>query len=609
MMQVVERLLREGTRRTESRLRRSNEMFDVLFKSWPRTRGVEVSLDAMADYSGVVVVIDKDGVAAVVGGTDPSIVEHLGTTGDWPDIIDAAARARRTAKATVILFGLGDPSGGIEATLLPSSDSSILALLRPLDFETSLRRSLIESRQRYKDLTELASDFIWETDRFGRFSFISPQLALGWPAHTLVGRPVVEFLADFAVGEDLPPVFRARERTSDEIALRRPDGVREWLSVSAVPLVDSAGEWCGARGFCRKVTEQRSRERAAARASVHTRLVTHLIRTLGETVDPEAALSAAAASIGLAVAASGVAILRLDAGGALERVAEWGEPSNRQGCDALAAFSPDGTIERDDDLGILLGRTVRAQGEANGAVILWRDRTLGAVAADERALLAAIADPLGGTIAKLDERARTLALSRTDPLTGELNRRGFFDEASRRHARLLRTPADATLVYIDLDNFKLVNDRHGHEAGDAALLSLCKILRTMSRSGDLLARLGGDEFVLWLGDVGTPTAVARAEEILAAARQLAALSGDPTRPLGLSLGLAIYDPSRPESPEELLARADAAMYRAKQRGKGRFTIADPATALVPTSALGAGRRFPTAADGRRADDGVGVRTP
>src|SRR5471032_547121 len=170
MMQVAQMLFCEGTRRAESWFRRSIEMLDVLFKSWPRTRCVEVSLAASATYPGVVVVIDKDGAAAVVGGADPSIVEHLGKTGDWPEIVEAAARARRADKAAVLLFGFADPSGGIEVTLLPSSGSSILALLRPLNFETSLQRSLIESRQRYKDLAELASDFIWETDRVGRFS-------------------------------------------------------------------------------------------------------------------------------------------------------------------------------------------------------------------------------------------------------------------------------------------------------------------------------------------------------------------------------------------------------------------------------------------------------
>jgi PAS domain S-box-containing protein len=277
-------------------------MRDTIFRLRPRNRGAEISPAATATYSGVVAVIAGDGVTTILGGTDPSIIDRLGATGEWAEVVEAADRAQRTDEATVLLFGLADENGGIEITLLPQSDSTVLALMRPLHFEMSLQRSLIESRQRYKELAELASDFIWETDRLGRFTFVSPQLALGWPTHMLVGRNVGDFLADFAEGQDLPPVFRARQRVADEIMFRRLDGGREWLSASATPLVDGAGEWCGARGFCRKVTEQRSRERDAARTSVQTRLVARLIRTLGETVDPEAALSEAAASVGLAIA-------------------------------------------------------------------------------------------------------------------------------------------------------------------------------------------------------------------------------------------------------------------------------------------------------------------
>jgi diguanylate cyclase (GGDEF)-like protein len=94
----------------------------------------------------------------------------------------------------------------------------------------------------------------------------------------------------------------------------------------------------------------------------------------------------------------------------------------------------------------------------------------------------------------------------------------------------------------------------------------------------VIARLGGDEFVLWLDGVGEGAAAGRAKMLIAACRPLAALSGDEARPLGVSLGLAVYDPARPETPDSLLARADGAMYRVKQRGKGSFAVADRAVA-------------------------------
>jgi diguanylate cyclase (GGDEF)-like protein len=209
--------------------------------------------------------------------------------------------------------------------------------------------------------------------------------------------------------------------------------------------------------------------------------------------------------------------------------------------------------------------------------LLWRTREQGFFAGEDRAVLkAAAVDPFGAALAQLANHEGTLALSRTDPLTGLLNRRGFSVEATRRLARLARAPHPACLLYIDLDNFKLVNDTRGHQAGDAVLLELSRILHENSRSGDLVARLGGDEFVMWLDGVPEALAGRRAESILEQCRSLVALSGDPARPLGVSLGLAGYDRDQPEGVDELLARADAAMYRVKRRGGAGVVHAEPA---------------------------------
>src|SRR5207244_12662925 len=98
-------------------------------------------------------------------------------------------------------------------------------------------------------------------------------------------------------------------------------------------------------------------------------------------------------------------------------------------------------------------------------------------------------------------------------------------------ARLAHAARAACLVYVDLDNFKLVNDTQGHKAGDAALVALCRILRESSRPGDVVARLGGDEFVLWLDGVGEGAAECRSGTLIRACRPLAAASGDEARPL------------------------------------------------------------------------------
>jgi len=116
----------------------------------------------------------------------------------------------------------------------------------------------------------------------------------------------------------------------------------------------------------------------------------------------------------------------------------------------------------------------------------------------------------------------------------------------------------------------------GHLAGDRAILTCAEILRHSTRPTDLIARIGGDEFLLWLDGVTQDSAAGRAQALLAHAGRLTALSAVPEKPLGVSLGIAVYDGSAPDVLESLIARADAAMYRAKSRRKSGYQLAAPA---------------------------------
>jgi diguanylate cyclase (GGDEF)-like protein len=541
---------------------------------------LELPLAAMAEYPGAVVVTDGHGASWPAGGR-LALTEMLRANGHWHEVEDAAARAIASGYATVIVLADGgdDP---IEATLLPLHQGQALALLRPLDFEKALRRSLIESRQRYKDLVEIASDFTWETDVEGRFSFISPRGALDWTASELVGRPVAEFLAGGGGAAEIPPVFRARVTCEDgDVWFRRADGASDCLVIAAVPRVDATGVWLGARGLGRRITEQWQRDRDAAHGHLRDRLVTHLARTIGDETDPLHALAAALSATGLALSASGAAIYRRGDVDDPVVVAQWGvEPSAAVLAVARGVLAGDPTAT--GDARHIIACATRFHGAGNGTAVLWREHDLGAFPAEDGAVLDAVADTFGVAIALLARHEMTVALARTDPLTGMLNRRGFSEEVTRRMARLARAGQPACLVYIDLDNFKLVNDTSGHEAGDAALVALCRTLREGSRPSDVVARLGGDEFVLWLDGIDDEAAPRRAMTLSAACRPLAGLTGDPARPLGVSIGLAVYDPARPETPEALLARADAAMYRVKQNGKGSFAVAERPTAEPET---------------------------
>jgi diguanylate cyclase (GGDEF)-like protein len=157
-------------------------------------------------------------------------------------------------------------------------------------------------------------------------------------------------------------------------------------------------------------------------------------------------------------------------------------------------------------------------------------------------------------------------LADTDPLTEVPNRRFFNDFAKRDMERFLRFGAPSSLLMIDLDNFKNVNDTHGHTIGDEVLRRVASAGKTMTRSGDLFARMGGEEFVCMLPRTDEWGAVMVAEKLRAAVERLPAVSGTQLVPVTISIGVSsVYETDR--TVDSALRRADRALYRAKNDGR------------------------------------------
>jgi len=153
------------------------------------------------------------------------------------------------------------------------------------------------------------------------------------------------------------------------------------------------------------------------------------------------------------------------------------------------------------------------------------------------------------------------ARAETDPLTDLPNRRGFERELKRSLAYVKRYGAGAALLYIDLDGFKTINDRHGHAAGDAVLRAVATVLGRHVRDSDLVARIGGDEFVLLLWNCTEADAQLKAEAVeVAVARTTATYAGQPLS-VGASCGAVTLLPL--DEPSTVLERADQAMYARK----------------------------------------------
>ena len=481
----------------------------------------------------------------------------------------------RIAVVEPLTLPVPDGSISLEVTLLPTQDETVLVLPRNVSMDRNLRDALIDSRQRYRDIVEISSDFAWETDADGRFIFVSPGGALDYGADDLIGRMPHDFLLDGSGGNEAR-VFSATHPLH-KIALwfKRKSGTPVCLSVSGKPVTGRQGKWCGARGLCQDITEERNRQTELAHARNRDRLMTYIVRTIRDELDPGKMMERAAEASARALGMTGCQIFRLSEDGLLRVQAAQGE-----GLDPLvwnnaatSLLSGHTQAETDSVNCRLIALATRYHNALNGAVAFWRLRDEAAFDAAEKSLMHELADQLGIAIAQAAHHDRILTLSRTDGMTGLLNRRAFFEELGRRFTRLGDEDKPAALMYVDMDNFKLVNDIHGHQRGDDAILALRDILRRNTRVTDLVARLGGDEFVVWLEGVDVNKAHARAGHLLHESGCLKQYSGSAERPLGLSIGIAVRTAGSDESLENLILRADGAMYDVKNGGKGSFRIA------------------------------------
>jgi two-component system cell cycle response regulator len=166
------------------------------------------------------------------------------------------------------------------------------------------------------------------------------------------------------------------------------------------------------------------------------------------------------------------------------------------------------------------------------------------------------------------DNIRLEALARTDPLTQLLNRRALLTQLGTEVERVRRYNAPLSILMIDVDSFKEVNDTFGHLAGDQVLIEVALLLARTARSVDAVARYGGDEFVIAVPETSQAGAIAFAERLRdkIQAHPFDIGKGQPLR-LTVSIGVADFPEPRVETAEDLLDCADRALYRAKAGGR------------------------------------------
>jgi diguanylate cyclase (GGDEF)-like protein len=178
-------------------------------------------------------------------------------------------------------------------------------------------------------------------------------------------------------------------------------------------------------------------------------------------------------------------------------------------------------------------------------------------------------------------RSEVADLALLDDLTGVANRRHLLQRLTEECARSERSGEAFSLLVIDLDGFKVINDTHGHAAGDACLRHFTLMAQTRLRPGDMLARTGGDEFCVVLPSSSLREGALIARRVLEVCRQDAATCAGKEIPISISIGVAEWDRSVGQFPDRLIARADQALYAAKKNGRNDFAVYDPAPPLSP----------------------------
>jgi diguanylate cyclase (GGDEF)-like protein len=195
----------------------------------------------------------------------------------------------------------------------------------------------------------------------------------------------------------------------------------------------------------------------------------------------------------------------------------------------------------------------------------------------ERATRRALSQEIG----QREEREQELRrLAETDPLTALLNRRSFVEKASAAIAACDRDGADTSLIIVDLDHFKSVNDRHGHAVGDAVIRAFADLLLGLVRSQqDLVGRFGGEEFAIFLPCAGVEAGLCMAERVRdALALRRLPVSETLSLEVSASLGVATRQPG--ESFTQFIERADRALYRAKHEGRDCVRLAETGIAAA-----------------------------
>jgi diguanylate cyclase (GGDEF)-like protein/PAS domain S-box-containing protein/putative nucleotidyltransferase with HDIG domain len=506
-----------------------------------------------------------------------------GRTGD-PVAVPAPAGGR-TFAAT--LTPLTTPDGGGAGVLVTLAETT--ARERAERGRADAEARLASEHERHRAVIEAAPDAIVTIDVRGVIRSANPscRTVLGWAPDELVGRHVGVlmpepdrsahdgYVARYLATGEARIIGRGRR-----VVARRRDGTTIPVNLAVGELV-VGGERLFT-GLIRDVGHVVEAERAVRRHAAEQAGVARIATASAAGRPPEEVFAVVAEESARAFDASAAALVRFD-GGACVVVgaagpppgpgAEGAAPPARLG--AAARVAEHGRETRLDHPGPTGGgivsevaAPVAVGGRLWGALSVAAAEPLPPWTAER---LAVFAQAAAAAISAADARDRLRRQATTDPLTGLANHRVFHQRLRAECERAWRHGRELSLVVMDLDRFKEVNDALGHQAGDRVLADLARGLAELARPGDLMARLGGDEFGWILPETPGLGAHAAAER----ARALVAASPVPELGFAPTLSAGVSDLRRARTADELVRLADGALYWAKANGRDAVYLYSP----------------------------------
>jgi diguanylate cyclase (GGDEF)-like protein/PAS domain S-box-containing protein len=477
--------------------------------------------------------------------------------------------------------------------LVPDGAGAVRLLASDITLRKHAELRLTGGHAAFRALVEDSPDPVARVDADLRIGFVNSafERAAGEPASAFLGRPVAEAPLPPEVAarweDGVRSVFERGERLAVDFRFPSEGGAR-WFSARLLPEPGPAG---GVEHVITAFTDITDRVNQEAEQAALRRVATVVAREgdleeIGRVVAEEATLLLGATGsavyrfespeVATCVAAhpppaDGVVVSpTLSIGGttATGLTARTGEAAR---VDDYRDLPADASVDQVLEAGLRSGiaAPLATGGRVWGALTAGSTEPGAFAPADERRL-AAFAELAAIAVANAEARAELARLAETDPLTGLANRRAFTKrlngevERARRHGHLL------TLVILDLDDFKGINDTHGHQVGDHVLAEVGHQLCATSRAGELIARIGGEEFAWILPQVDAAGAMAPVERARA---RIAGIRVDGVS--GITCSAGVCDLTAARDVDELQRRADRALYSAKRAGRDRVEAAVP----------------------------------